>query len=224
MQLQENVLNFKLSLAAQTEGAIRYIDIAKCMSIVNRKLFRQQGLWHVIAARAYAEATIGGIDQGIAFQVAIRGAPRTWVTRNALVKAFEHWKDQQKDVYDAISDSVKPKYQDFKVYLSKNHRDGTELTPRSGDSFGADDPYNLGAANSWVHSRMVYELPDGAGAVVQAEPEMCIMGPDDSSNLKSLILEYQRSRALPQDTDPHLPSDIETICILFLRMLLLLRM
>lgn len=209
VQLQENVLNFKLDLVAGTEGAIRYIDIAKCMSLVNRKLYRQQGLWSVLGARAYAEATIGGVPQGIAFQVAIRGAPRTWVTRNALVKAFEHWKDQQQDVYDSISDSVKPKYQDFKVYLSKAHRDGTELTPTSGDQFGAEDPYHLGGANSWVHSRMVYELPDGAGAVVQAEPEMCIIGPDDSSSLKCLILEYQNSRALPHTFDPHLPTDID---------------
>ena len=53
MQMQEHVLSFKI--ANQNQGEV-YIDIAKAMSIVNRKLYRQQGLWHVHGVCTYADA------------------------------------------------------------------------------------------------------------------------------------------------------------------------
>lgn len=196
-------------MIAGTEGAIRYIDIAKCMSMVNRKLMRQQGVWHVLAARAYAQNKPGGASPaiGCAFQVAIRGAPRSWVTRNSLVKMFEFWKDQQAKAYSALgTDSVKPKWQDFKVYLSEDHIAGTELTPTSGDQFGAQDAYNLG---EWIHSKIVYEEVDGGNTVVQYEPEIFVIGPNASPTVRvGTIAQYAESRAKPVSPDPSLPPNI----------------
>ncbi len=205
--MHENVLNFKIDLAAGAEGAIRYIDIAKCMSMVNRKLYRQQGLWHVLGARAYAQNLPGGAlpVSGVPYSVSIRGAPRSWPCRNSLVKAFEAWKDQQQLAYESTSRSIKPVWQDFKVYLNAGHFAGTEITPTAGDQFGATDPYTLG---EWVHSKLVIEAADGAGAVVQTEPEMWIVGNDAAPNV-GLIKQYAESRALVQSPDPVLPGGIE---------------
>ena len=52
MQMHEHVLNFQIE---DSDAGEVYIDIAKCMSIVNRKLYRQQGLWHVHGVCTYAD-------------------------------------------------------------------------------------------------------------------------------------------------------------------------
>jgi len=209
--MHENVLNFKLDMAAGTEGAIRYIDIAKCMNLVNRgplNKYRQNGLWTVLAARAYLQVNTVPVS-ACPFSVAIRGAPRSWVTRNAILKGFALWREQQKLAYDASSPSIKPKWQDFKVYLHDDHRTGTEIIPTSGDQFGADDPYIEG---EWIHSKIVYTVEEpGAGTgILTHEPKLMIMGGDavDPTDAVSLIRQYQISRAKPMSPDPTVPGAI----------------
>lgn len=209
MQTHENVLMFKIDLADGVSGAIRYIDIARCMSIVNRKLHRQNGMWEVLAVKAFAERLVGTTPTGLPFQIAIRGAPRSWVTRNAIVKGFEAWKGQQAKAYKAVgTGGVKPKWQDFKVYLNNNHRAGTELTPTSGDMFGAVDVYST-AGSEWVHAEIVLEFVDGGNTVVQYTPSLHIMGNDDGTTTASLIRQYQESRPLVQSPDPLIGAGIE---------------
>ena len=205
MQMQEHVLSFKI--ANQNQGEV-YIDIAKAMSIVNRKLYRQQGLWHVHGVCTYADAqsaTIPLNKVGVPYTVSISGAPRNWVTRNALVKAFEKWKEQQSKAYNASSNSIKPKWQDFKVWLNENHRTSGDLLPISGHMFGGTDVFTAG---EWVRSKIVYELADAAGAVVQAEPELHILGPDNGTTNKGLIVQYGDSRSLVQSPDPLTPGNL----------------
>ncbi len=209
MQMHEHVLSFRI--ANQDAGEV-YIDIAKSMTILNRKLFRQQGLWHVHGVCTYAESdyTVGsGLSgtTGVPYTVSISGAPRNWVTRNSLVKGFEHWKDQQKKAYDASSTAIKPKWQDFKVWLNESHRTGTELVPTSGHMFGGVDPY---IAGEWAKSKIVYVYDDGAGNIVQSEPELHILGPDNGSTNKGLILQYQESRPAVQSPDPLLDAQVDS--------------
>jgi len=210
--MHENVLNFKLDLAGGTGGAVRYIDVARCMSIVNRKLYRQNGLWHVLGARAYGSqitAASAPASTGVPYTIAIRGAPRTWVCRNAIVKGFEAWKGQQAKAYKAVgTDGIKPKWQDFKVYLDDDHRNGTELTPVSGDQFGGHDPYTI-VGGEWVHANIVYEYVDAANLVIQYEPSLHIMGNDNGTTTASLIRQYQESRSLVQSPDPLIGAGIE---------------
>ncbi len=204
MQMHEHVLSFRIP--SSDSGEV-YIDIAKAMSQVNRKLYRQQGLWHVHGVCTYADSDLAaGGTIGVPYTVAISGAPRTWVTRNALVKAFEAWKDQQKKAYDASSNSIKPKWQDFKVWLNNNHKSIGNLQPTSGHMFGGVDSYDNG---EWEPSKIVYELADGAGAVVQYEPELHILGPDNSTTNVGLIKQYALSRATVQSPDPILLGGTE---------------
>ena len=203
MQMHEHVLSFLIE--NQDSGEV-YIDIAQSMSIVNRKLYRQQGLWHVHGACTYADVNVPGAPSiGVPYTVAISGAPRTWVTRNALVKAFEKWKDQQKLAYDATSPSVKPKWQDFKVWLNDNHRLNGSLIPTSGHMFGGDDPYTAG---EWVHSKIVWEEVGAGGTISKREPELHIVGPNNGDTSAGLIVNYGDSRALVQSPDPVTPGAI----------------
>lgn len=202
MQMQEHVLSFRIP---NSDSGEVYIDIAKSMSMVSRKLFRQQGLWHVHGVCTYADSALAATPAkttGVPYTVAIGGAPRNWVTRNSLVKAFSAWKDQQKKVYDSISPSIKPKWQDFKVYLNDNHRVTGDITPTSGHMFGGVDAYNGG---EWIYSKLVVESADGAGAVVQSEPFLHILGDNNGLTSVGTILNYQESRSIQQSPNPALP-------------------
>ncbi len=207
MQMHEHVLSFRV--VSQDQGEV-YIDIAKAMSMVNRKLYRQTGLWHVHGVCTYADsqsATDPLKSIGVPYSVSVSGACRNWVTRNAIVKAFEAWKDQQKMAYDASSTSIKPKWQDFKVWLNDNHKQNGDLDPISGHMFGGTDPFTAG---EWAKSKIVYERVDGAGNVVQSEPELHIIGPDVGTTNKGLIVQYGDSRALVQSPDPVTPGNLSS--------------
>lgn len=202
VQMEETVLTFKI----EDNAAENYICLAECMSMVNRKLYRQQGLWQVLGVTLFADALLTGTTDrvGIPYTVSFSGAPRTYVTRNALVKAFHAWIDQQNAALEAAgSRDIKPRWQDFKVWLNESHRTGTILQPISGHMFGGDDLYQPG---EWVHSKIIWEEVDGAGAVVEQDPEMVIMGPTDLPNNVALIDQYGDSRALPYSPDPLTPT------------------
>lgn len=202
MQMTEKVLTYEIDDIA---GGEFYVDLAESMSILNRRLERQQGLWKVDAVCIYVMDHASGA--GVPFQFAISGAPRNWVTRNSLVKIFELWKDQQQKAYDSVSPSVKPKWNDFKVFLNENHRVTGTITPVSGHMFGGIDPY---IAGEWIHSRIVTVTDDGAGHLDTEEPLVKILGPTDSNAVAS-IREYQISRARPFSPDPAMPAVSESI-------------
>ena len=184
MQLTENVLTYKVPPAG---AGYLYIDIARGMSVVGRKLYRQHGLWTVLGVNVYTEAT-NPPHTGIPYEIAFSGAARNWVTRNALVKGYEHWKQQQRETLRASSPSLKPKWQDFKVFLNEGHRvafnAGLELIPTSGNMFGGDDIYMVGP--DWVHSQIVYEIDDGAGHLSSKEPFLHIIGPDNDTSVSDI--------------------------------------
>lgn len=188
MQLSQQLLYFKW-----TGNGTHYIDIARCMSLVNRKLHRQQGLW-----------TVGGFKyhmDGAGGEIQIAHAPKVWPVRNALEMAFAHWKKQQKRVYAAGQSSIRPKWQDFKVWLNNAHVTGTELVPRSGG------PYDNGATATvvstsfaeWVKARLVIMETDHADAAHDelhlVEPEMHILGGNNGMTNVGLVYNYQISRA-----------------------------
>ncbi len=203
MQMQESVLTFRIP---NSDSGEVYIDIASAMSQVNRKLFRQQGLWHVHGVCTYADSDlIAGGTTGVPYTVSISGAPRTWVVRNSLVKALSLWQDQQKQAYDNVSPSIKPKWNDFKVWLNNNHKAIGNLNPTSGHMFGATDPYNVGM---WVPSKIVYEQSVG-GVVTQYEPEMHILGANNGTTNLGLIFQYQDSRASVFSPDPNVLAGVD---------------
>ena len=203
-QMEENVLVFKI----EDSFGVVHQDTAKSMSMVNRKLYRQQGLWQILGVVCYADVLDNDPDVnariGLPYTVAISGAPRTWVTRNALVKAFAAWKDQQNSALRAAgSSSLRPRWEDFKVWLTDTHRTGTELTPISGHMFGNDDLYQTG---EWVRSQLVWEDVDAGGLVEEHTPQFCIMGPNNMPQTVGLIDQYGDSRALPHSPDPVTPA------------------
>ncbi len=204
MNLEENVLLFHKP-AHSGSGAF-FIDIAQSMSLVNRKGYEQQGLWTVLGASIWVENNAVP-SVGVPYTCTISGAPRNWVCRNSLVKMASLWYDQQRDAQRAISDSLKPVWEDFKVFLNRDHfvaGVAANLTPTSGSMFGGTSPYTPG---EWIHSLVVWEDANAVGAIVEAESALWILGSDDAvTEDKGIINQYADSRALVQAPDPVLPA------------------
>ena len=222
-QMDETVLTFKV---IGDNAGLAYIDLGQASSIVNRKLMRQQGLWEVRGVQLYADVEdLATADRvGLPYTVSMSGAPRNWVTRNSLVKAYHAWIDQQKLALKAAgSRDIKPRWQDFKVFLNDTHRTTGNLIPVSGHMFGNTNAYLEG---EWHYSRIVWEEVDGAGAVGQEEPQLCILGDDNLPQTVGLINQYSISRAYPPEADmpTALPDNIFTLNLLKLLVLKLRRL
>ena len=97
-----------------------YIDLAKDLSIINRKLIRQKQIFTVM----------GGImhdSQGAQMEFMV--APHTWTTKLAINRAFKQWRKLQSQTYKRNDGLRAPKWNDFKVYLDVTHNATRTLTP-----------------------------------------------------------------------------------------------
>lgn len=127
-----------------------FIDLARDLSRVNRRLYRQGRQYHVKRVTVVSRNTIvsPGGDAGF---VSVSTAPETWVTQKAWQRGFNLWNRMNKEAMIGSGD-VKGKWSDFKVYLSDDHRTGTVLTPK-------DNGGNNANSGDWDYSEMV--SPDG---------------------------------------------------------------
>ena len=171
-----------------------YIDLAKDLSKVNRRLYRQ-GYTYVVQDIQLAQ-TVGMTATDIS-QLVFSTAGNSYVVHNAWSKAYGAWRTQQRDILKHLP-TAEGKWADFKIYLDDSHEDGTTLEPYAGDAA-------VYLAGEWEHSKLVFD-DDGT----EREFKMHMIG---SSNLTDtnnesgigLIQEYQNSRAFP-NADPALPS------------------
>lgn len=188
------------------DGTTAYIDLAKEMSKVQRKMVRQ-GQNFVIH---------GGLiqDANNDYTIRFNTAPQSWVVGTALRRGRKMWQTS----YDQILKEggigrVKPKYWDWKVYLDQAHAGGA-LTLEAKDAGGNSYP-----AGEWQYSKIVSEDIDWSSAALLSQANrdadnftMHIVGDNNgsASNWESvgLIHSWRRTRAQPYDDDPVVPSDI----------------
>lgn len=180
-------LEFDLT-GAQTIG---YIDLGQCTSIVNRRFYRQGLQWAVAGMRIQ---TLAAGPTGV---VSIEKLPETWVVGAAWQKAMETWsKQQQRVLEDAGSESVKGRYNDFKIYADHTHTTigwANNLTPI--DTLSV--PFLKG---EWEPSQIV--IPNDSGTPGNTvEYEMKMTGNSTASH-KSIIAGYQAGRSVPFSPDP----------------------
>ncbi len=171
-----------------------YIDLAKDLSKVNRRLYRQGYTYVVQDIQCVVPSGLRASDIST-FTFSTVG--NSWIVHNAWKKAFGAWRAQQRDILKHLPTS-QGKWADFKIYLDDEHEDGTTLEPYAGDNA-------VYITGEWEHSKLVFD-DDGT----EREFKMHMIG---SSNLADtnnesgigLIQEYQNSRAFP-NADPALPS------------------
>jgi len=182
----------------------QYVDIAQCLSIVNRRFYRQ-GMNYAVGSIEFFARSGGRVEVGI--------VPCTWVADNSTTKAFENWKDQRAEVLKE-SPTLKAKWSDFKVHLDERHATvgfANNLTPVDSDG----DVYALG---EWSASEFVVPIDGGAGGLGNAqEVTMHVVGdhiPNGPFNnfvtSAGLIKSYADSRSIILAPDPVQPPGYNT--------------
>ncbi len=172
-----------------------FIDIAQCLSILNRKSYRQGMNYAISSIKFYSSASA---------EVQVRILPNHWVMDNSTTKMFELWKDQRAEVLKE-SPSLKARWTDFKCFMNAAHAASTvsgNLTPIAPDG----TPYLLG---EWDVSEITTPVDGGATGtahqstihVVGDNVPAGVYQPGVTTSV-SAIQQYADSRALVMSPDP----------------------
>lgn len=177
-------------------GDFNYIDLSQCVSIMNRRFYRQGLNWAVAGFKFITTGT------GI---VGVNKLPNTWVMGNAWEKTFRAWQKQQKEVLeDGNQESIKAKFNDFKIFASGDH-----LTKGVANNLlPIDSRFNTAAAGEWDMSQIV--IPNFGSPGTNYEPYLIAVGPNvgGAGGAYSLVELYAKSRSVPQSPDPSVPGDV----------------
>lgn len=177
-----------------------YIDLARDLSILNRRLYRQGKAYHVKKISVVSTNTYSGDPQpGNAGGISVGVVPYNWVSQQAYLRAFRTWNEMNKVATQQIAGDVSGTWADFKVYMSQEQRTATLARPK--DNGGNN--YFLG---EWEHSNLV--TPDGSTGVITFDLHMLGDNSGVSPNWNSvgLIKSYGESRATVQGASPNVPA------------------
>ena len=189
-------LRYEMTLSATPGTEVSaFIDLARDLSRVNRRLYRQGRDYHVKKITVISSNTPNGGNR-----VSFSTVHDTWVSRNAWKRGFETYKLMQKEATKQISGDVRGTWHDFKVYMSPDHRTGTTLNP-------LDNGGNQWDAGEWIYSKLV--TPDGTTGADEFELTMIgdHVGGAGTRTSVGLIKSYGESRATVQGTDPNVPGN-----------------
>lgn len=175
-----------------------FIDLAKDLSAINRRLYRQGRDYHVKRISIVSSNTMPQPGQN-AGRVTVSTVHDTWVTRNAWRRGFEMWNKMNKLALDVLGDSAKPTFHDFKIYLSNDMRTGTVLTPK-------DNGGNNVQTGDWDY--VEYESPNGTTSAdgFTAWMHGSSSGSAGSMTGVGLVESYALTRATIENTSPDLPG------------------
>ena len=186
------------SVGGGTPSITEYIDLSQVASLVNRRFYRQGLNWAVAGIKVLTQ-------EGFAGSILCAKLPNTWVMSNAWEKSFRAWQRMNSEAL-AETESVRPKFLDFKVYADDDHHSagyGGNLLPQALD--GAF------AAGEWEPSTIV--IPDTAAPGTVDNRELIAVGSNypgagaSGKQAVSLIEGYAASRGLPNVLDPNTPDD-----------------
>jgi hypothetical protein len=193
------------SPAVAAATASHFIDLSQCASLVNRRFYRQGINWAVSSIRIFSRTFSG--------QVVVSKLPETWTMSNSWEKGMRAWLRMVNEAMDETQ-SVRPKFMDFKVYADADHHTAgfaANLLPIS-TQVGSTT-----TAGEWQPSKMVIpNTPPTFG--VSLEREIVAVGQNypgasaaSTLDAVSLIEGYASSRGLPNVLDPNTPDDAESV-------------
>lgn len=195
-------LRYELTNAqnANTETS-RYVDLAKDLSTINRRLYRQGRVYHVKKITVVSANTPNMPDAVQAGRISASVIPDGWSSRNAWKRGFKTWQKMNSEAMHANLPSVQGTWADFKVYMSTGMKTGVKAEPM-------DNGGNIYSAGEWTYSKFV--SPDGTTSA--DEFGIWMLGGHNGSagawNDVALIKSYAESRATVQDGSPFVPSTL----------------
>ncbi len=172
-----------------------FIDLAKGLSMVNRRLYRQGRDYHVKKITIVSSNT-----PNTGNRVSVGVIPNGWVSQMAWKRSFRVWRDMYKNASQNISGDIEGTWSDFKVYISNDQRTAAVLSP-------LDNGGNAYISDEWAYSQFV--SPDGTTSEDTFTVHM--LGDHNGSagawNSVGLIKSYGESRATVQAGSPAVPGD-----------------
>lgn len=192
------------------EDKTHFIDLSQCASLMNRRFYRQGLNWAVGSIKIRTRTA--GLP--VHCEIQVQKLPNTWVMSNAWEKGFRHWMKMNKEALET-SQSVKPKFLDFKIYANDSHH----VAGFAQNLLPIDAAGNEAIPGEWVHS--TFHIPNTA--VDSSDPtsnnprSVIAVGANyqsvgaDTNYAVSLIEGYAASRALPDTLDPNTPDDADSV-------------
>lgn len=170
-----------------------FIDLARDLSAINRRLYRQGRDYHI------RKVTVTSINTpNNAGRISVSTVPNSWMAREAWKRGFENWNKQRKEAIG--TNPITPgKYADFKVHLSNDGKGATKLVPK-------DNGGNSVALGEWQYA--VLHTPDGTTSADDFTLHMlgAHVGSAGSWQSIGLIQSYGETRTTVQSSDPNVPS------------------
>jgi len=188
------------------EDQTEYIDLAECLSLVNRQAFRQG---YVYLVESFSWSGAGGAPG----PMHMRCLPTSWTVYQSWKKAKRLWDKMNREGSKGLGRNAYPAYHDFKVFFDAAHYVGhtsisSNLLPRDG---GGVLFSNVG--RQWGYSQYVASTSGGASPPSEMSSHM--LGDDsavangglatDGSN--AIIQMYGDTRITVGESEPELPGD-----------------
>jgi len=178
-----------------------YIDIAECLSIVNRQAFRQ-GYVYLVESFTWQCNTPGSCT--------IISLPTSWTVYQSWKKSKRLWDKMNRLGASGIA---YPAYHDYKVFMDAAHYQSR--TGVNSNRLPVDGAKNLfsNVGREWRYSQFVHPKDDAA---VAAPENAChMLGADDATNNASIgtegswaiIQAYGATRVTVGLEEPQLPGD-----------------
>lgn len=163
---------------------LMYIDLARELSKVNRKLHRQKQIYTVLGGY-YVDSDGSRID--------FNTAPHTWVTKRAVNRGFAIWRKHIAKTLENTEGMKSGKYSDFKVYLNNSQGSGSTIACRDANNIEI-------TGGEWDYSTLMSDDPDNDGSSEDAF-DLQIVGPHSGSDPDwariGLMKSWLDSRPLP---------------------------
>ena len=200
-------LRYELTNGGANTETSHYIDLARDLSIVNRRLYRQGKDYHVKKITIVSSNTPSvnnfGPDGAVKTnggRISVATAPNSWVTKMAWKRAFDVFTRMNKEASENLAGNIEGTWADFKVYLSNDMRGATLPLP-------LDNGGNAGLLNEWVYSQMV--TPDGTSTADNFELHLLgnHVGAAGARSSVGLVKSFGESRATVNNDDPTVPGE-----------------
>lgn len=181
----------RLSFEFQGPGT-QYIDVAKALSAVNRRLYRQ-GCYYYIQSVEYYDNSNHIVD--------LHTIPDTWSFRSAYRRGKHIFNEM---IYKLIRNqpAVLGKYHDFKVFMNnQHHEDGTSASPSMYHINGAE----MVVEGEWNYSQFASADDDGNATQLADRFHVTMLGDNDGGGTPnappwdsvSLMESYVKTRNKP---------------------------
>jgi len=180
---------------ANTETS-HFIDLSRDLSIVNRRLMRQGRSYHVKRITIVSKNT-----QNFGNRISFSTIPESWVASGAWSRGMKTWQLMNKEATQNLTNDISAKWQDFKVYMSNDHRASSNIL-RPIDNGGTE-----AVDGEWTYTILV--SPDGTTG---ADPfSLHMLGDHAGSGAGAwqsigLIQSYGNSRATVDNDQPNVPG------------------